>query len=360
LAGITKGSTLPVFTANAYSKGFKITVGADKRVGGSLFYNNDSAKALRHIRQLQSLASLKKIRYVLAITEKKFQNRKKELEDELSLKVAYTDELASWNKDFDKLEKEYQAVKDTLLYYDKIKAAAHKEDLAESMVQDEMSSLEVSKIKDVSYSIKWFSLSASFENSDYNLFDTSVAARLKQDTIHKDYYRRFSGSVSFNYVRNIKKYLLYLYGGLTLKNSFALEDVSVKNNALTGTTNKLVEVDGAKLLNVSSVNNTFNTSYFNPVFETGGFLFFGKEKKFGFEGFAAMSVKSNVPEGIEYRPSFSLRLGPLFSLSNTDGFQSNGTIGLMISVENYTANQSFADYLTFGVRLGVPFNRIKL
>lgn len=357
LAGTSKGKTLSIFDANAYSKGFTISTGLDIRLCSSIWYANDSADTLKHSREVSNLIELGKIKKTLLLDTTILNNNIKSLEKELEFSDAIS--LNSLDIDFKEKDSLLQLCKAQLANRKALIETINKKEF-EAYVEKKMSAFELERVKSISYSLHWLSLTPSFTNNSYNLFDTSIAAILQKDTLKKDYYRQYSFSASYNYLKNVPNKLLYGYIGFIGKNSFALEDISLKNGGLYNASKKLIEVNGEQLLDISKVTNSYNKGYFSFTVEAGGFIFFGAKKSFGFEAYASATTKSNVPDGIEYRPSYNFRLGPLFSLSKDGGFLSSGTIGLMMTATNYYPNQTFGDIVSFGVRLGLPFNNIKL
>jgi len=361
LAGITKGKALSIFSSNAYSTGFTINGGIDFRTGGSIFYNTDTARLTRQGRQANTLIVLRKIRDVANRNLATITDSIRILESLLKLdnnSLASQVNVGRLDSNFTVLQSRLTYLLGQRSYYDSVMRLERDE--IEDFVENTMSTYELSKIKTVPYTLHWLSFNGSFTNNGYNLFDTSVAAILKKDTVKREYYRQFSFNASYNYLRNTSRILFYAYGGFTVKNSYALEDISIKDNKLKNTTNKLIEINGEQLLDITKINITYNKPYAVYTFEFGGFTFLGKQKIIGFEWLASVSPKSNVPDGVEYRPSYNFRFGPLFSLSKSEGIQSGGTIGLMLTATNYYPNQTFGDVLSFGIRLGVPFNNIKL
>lgn len=362
LAGKTEGKTLSIFQSNGYSKGFTISAGIDFRTNSSIFYDGDSSITLSKLRQINNLKELQKIRNHLFIRVGDLRDRIQLLEGELqldsSLLISNASGKTKLDFDFEAKGKQLQNMKDSLSYY----VSIYKVDSTDrkSFIENEISNFELKQVKIVKYTLHWLSFNVSFSNQGYNIFDSSISARLQKDTLNRSYFQLFSFNPTYNYVRNTNRLLLFAYAGFSAQNQYALQDLKIKNETVTGAPSVIFEKNGTEALNVSEISNSYNKSYFSISPQAGGFLFFGKSKIVGIEAFASVNIKANVPDFLEYKPSYTFRFGPLFSLARDKSPLSDGTIGLMLTATNYLPSQKFTDVFGFGFRLGIPFNKVNL
>jgi len=166
--------------------------------------------------------------------------------------------------------------------------------------------------------------------------------------------------LSLNHARVTKKLMLYCFGGITFGNRYGLEDIKIENDTLVGKSGIYVPTLSVKALDVSTFAETYNKSYNYFLFEAGTFMFFGEKRIVGFEAYVAARCKMNVPYLIDYRPTYSIRIGPLFSMTREKGVVSNGTLGIMLQSSEFTPGRhNFDDRFSFAVRLSIPFSNLK-
>jgi hypothetical protein len=383
IAGTASGSQLKLFSENEYQKGFNINPGINYKLrwGTGIYYLPDSCHKVTGMRNAYFLALIKKIHEYEQVNAIQLINRIKTLRDSLS-------PLEHRSVNFDSLpnmeemKKRLSAMNDSLAFLEKYVYIFPKQDIErqtgkmirtdllknyyykkpkslDSILKNEIGEHELKNAITSGYFITWLKLNYSFANNAYNVFDTSATKNFSE-AAKKEEYSTSSIGLSINHARVTKKYMLYLFGGISFGNRYALEDIKIENDTLVGKAGIYVPALSVKALDVSKFAETYNKSYNYFLFELGGFCFFGEKKIVGLEAYVSARAKMNVPELVDHRPTYSMRLGPLFSMTKDKGVVSNGTLGLMLQSNDFTPSRdNFDDRFSFAVRLSIPFSNLK-
>lgn len=357
LGGNTESQQLSIFKGGGYNKGFTISTSLDFKLpfkfASTIFYHPDSCDSHLNNRafHLNLLAAkLQKYRNVKSTDIEKRM-------DTLANILFGPSSDAIKLEDLEAKKKEYDLLKDSLQIFKKYLSSISGLDSIDKEVAD----FELKNAPTNGYKLHWVNLGGSFSNQSYNIFDTSLTNPIK-DTLQTRHYQLFSFQVSYNWIRNAPKSLFYIYATLGLQKQYGLQGFtySKTKNELTGEENAIVKTTTVEAINVSQIHDSYNEAYWTVNPEISGFWFFGKNKIFGVEFMAAFKIKNRTPDLIEYRPSGSFRIGPLFSMSKSSGVVSTGTIGLLLTANNMVfSKNNLNDVLGFTVRLGIPFANLK-
>jgi hypothetical protein len=356
VGGNAKGRQLFFFQEGGYNKGFTISTGLDIKLHSSIFYNSsDSCPVLTNNRSFYVLTFMNKVITHTALDTNVLHNEIEGLES-----IAYPTAISNTIP-----AQTVLTATETLLKSKKDELKFCRDYLysTSSAIRDSVESLlsafETKNAPINGYTLHWLNITPQFSNQGYNVFDTSVTARFFDDTLKKKFFRVYSANISYNYVRNTPRSLFYGYVGATIQNQYGLQDFKFKDGALIGGRSAIVEKNSIEALDVTDITGSYNRSYLQFTPQAGGFLFFGKSKTIGIEGFASVAIKSNTPVLIEHRPSYSLRFGPLFSMTRSEGVASTGTLGLFLNIEDMVSQDKIGDVISFSVRVGIPFSNIK-
>jgi|GEM_PF-1756568 len=365
LAGKTEGKMLSIFQGGSYSKGFTVSTGFDVKMKSTLFYKKEDCRKL-----VASRDTLERKILATLVAYKDFDTATvtreiTALKEKLSLQQGSLDSIKHMlsDKDLKKYEELLLKKQDSLQFYtDHFLAEFSDCSTIKAYITEEISKAEVKTAAVNGYTLHWLSGNFSFGNQGYNIFNDSLTSHLFNDTLKSEYYRLYMLTLTYNFVWNTPRVLAYVYGGASVQNQYGLQDFKWEGNTLIGGNTAIVERNDVSALDVSSIASVYNKSYLGFTPQAGALGFFGRNKIIGGELYAAINIKSNTPQLIEYRPSYSFRAGVLFSLTKSKGVVSDGTIGLIGSINNYIPHngRNFLDALTLGVRVGVPFRNIEL
>jgi hypothetical protein len=380
ISGTASGSQLNFFSENEYQKGFKITGGVNRKIHSSVFYYPDSCQKFVGNRDAYFISLIKKISDYEKVNAIDLIARIQTLRDSLSpLKHKNFNEITYLAR-LDTMKKKLADMNDSLTFlatyvyqfpeqeeqqmhgviigttenYPKINA-----DSLTIILNKELGAFELKNAITSGYTMGWLNLSGSFANSSFNIFDTSVTKNFSEAT-KKESYSTWSVNFSYNAAMVTKRLMIYGYAGVTLGKRYALEDIIIENDSLVGKSGIYVPSLSVKALDVSHFAEAYNKGYHYFSLQAGTFMFFGESKIFGFEAYSAVRIKIKSPDLIDYKPTYTVRFGPLFSLTKEKGVVSNGTLGLLLESSDFTpSRKNFDDRLNFAVRLSIPFSNLK-
>lgn len=367
VAGNTESKQLNLFKNGGYSKGFTLSGGWDFKLRpfqakllkkvlyffpSSLFYNPEPCKKLKEDRLYYYRNLYAKLNALCKVDSNDINNRINVLKS-----ILFSSQVGDESPEkLDSLMKLYNKETDSLNLFRRYLSDKHSQDTA---FDTDLAEFEVKNAVSTGYTLHWGNFSGSFSNQSYNIFDTSLTNSIK-DTLKNDHFQIFNIQASYNYVHSGPKVLLYATLGIAFQRQFGLQDFKYSGQKLIGGSTAIVETNNVEAINVSEIHESYNKPYWATSPQFGMFMFFGKKKVAGFELFASLNLKMKTPDLIEYRPSGSFRFGPLFSMSQSGGVVSSGTIALLLTANNMVfAKNNLNDVLGFSVRLGIPFSNVK-
>lgn len=379
VGGTASSNQVTLFTENAYQKGFKLHAGVNLKTGSSIIYEPDSCGKVIAARNAKFASLIKKIHAYEAVRSIDLQERIRKTRGLVSPQK-HPDFSTVAANNIDSIQTQLAKQMDSLFfiatyirnipkppiqvqrdYMDSIPPdhPLKKQEQVDSTIRAEIGQFELKNALTIGYSMRWLSVNYSFGNNAYNIFDTSVT-RIFSEATKKQFYRSHNITLSYNYGLVTPKIMLFLFGGIAAGNRYALEDLKLEDDTLVGKVGIYLPELSVKAIDVSKFAEVYNKSYNYIMLQAGGFAFFGEKKIMGVEAYAGVRIKHKVPELIDPKPAYSIRFGPLFSMTKEKGVVSNGTLGLLLQSSEFTpSRKNFGDRFSFAVRLSIPFSNLK-
>lgn len=206
------------------------------------------------------------------------------------------------------------------------------------------------------YTIFWtdidFSLNTSGKTTIYNDATVNTAKISKNEMFWK--YRT---GLSYNFATSRMYHAVYASLSLGVQNAYALEGKVPIDTFNYGNLKVVNEGKSSTVYDISQLPNYKDQKWiFSPSILVNWFL--GEKKMFGFETFYEMLFRNNLP-GVEdsKRKVMNARFGVIVNFS--EKFKTSlPTIGVFLKADEYDYKDTFKDYVTIGLRVGVPFDRI--
>lgn len=221
---------------------------------------------------------------------------------------------------------------------------------------------EFDKKNDITYgySLHWFDIDFSLNNSTYQFEKENINSILYDSQNEalgfdkKQVKLQYGSQLSYNYTRKGKHLAGYFKGSLGFHTGSFLS-----NNLITGTP-KIDEnqnifdetnIDFATIKgNFSAIDR--NLSYGN--ISAYGAMFFGKSQKFG----ANINLKHHYliskPDEVFYKMNFSALIGPIFKATGAEG--KGVIVGVDFGYDNVLYRTKINDNFTARLRVGIPFS----
>lgn len=220
---------------------------------------------------------------------------------------------------------------------------------------------EFDKKNDITYgySMHWFDLDFSLNNSTYKFNKENIDATLYEtlnETLGFDKKQdklKIASQFSYNYTRKGRNLAGFLKGGVGFNSGSFLS-----SNLLVGTPkiNENQNIVDESTIPDAIIKGNFNTinknlSYGNLSFY--GALFIGKNQKFGVNINLKHHYLINKPDDVFYKNNFTAFVGPLFKAT---GAENKGVIvGLDFGYDNLLYKTKINDFFTARLRVGIPF-----
>lgn len=371
-----KGASAPYnfYSANTWSSSVGGNVGFIYKWKASTFYTSDNA----------TKTNIERLKYVDSLVKVKIEINKKLEEISNKIKVLEINKKESTTY-YHKRDSLMQIQEKLTVFKNIFQDAVYNRDLSKDFLFTEIESndsltvnqdynltkaieyvqkelYEFDKKNDITYgySLHWFDIDFSLNNSTYQFEKENINSTLYDSQNEalgfdkKQVKLQYGSQLSYNYTRKGKHLAGYFKGSLGFQTGSFLS-----SNLITGTP-KIDEnqniydetnIDFAAIKgNFSAIDR--NLSYGN--ISAYGAMFFGKSQKFG----ANINLKHHYliskPNEVFYKMNFSALIGPIFKATGAEG--KGVIVGVDFGYDNVLYKTKINDNFTARLRVGIPFS----
>jgi hypothetical protein len=206
------------------------------------------------------------------------------------------------------------------------------------------------------YTMHWFDLDMSMNTSGKTIIYNSEIVNTDKISENEMFWKYRVGP-SYNWATYRKGWNLYVNVLLAVQNAYALEGKEPVDTFNYGNLKVVNKDKGSAVYDISLLPNYKDQKLiFTPSVLVNSF--FGKHKMIGGELFYETLFRNNL-EGVEDNRKVVMngRIGIIINFS--EKYKTTlPTLGLFLKATEYNFKDTLNDYLSIGLRVGVPFDRI--
>jgi hypothetical protein len=344
-SGSSDGSFIFISNKNKANYGFEVTPKFSYMFGrSSIFFDEDACIKLKAQRQTELYPSIiAKYQDITNINMSRINDSINAITPRLTTASVLTNNITS---------KRLKAFSDSLKSHTDILALYQDflNDNGDSLlekVKTEIADFEVKNAVTNGYTIHWIDFSLADKISNNNIFDSTIFAA---NRITQKQFNRVTFSLNYNYMRNVKRLMLYTNAGFKFYNSYALEGLKKETYDFSDTIG--VEKSFKGYNNIT--NQDVNIGYLSTNFFVNLLMFFGEKKQWGIETSFDYTFQNQTA------PISNGRIGAVCNILDPDDKdKSRSTVGIFLTLaQYYTSDPRMGDYMGVGFRLGVPLTKL--
>lgn len=337
--GTSVGSFLNIVNNAKYNYGIEGSVKLSTRVSSSIFFDGNKCTSLKTQREYNNSLILARYKNLLRTDTGEMNKTLNRLKESIKIdSIVYENNI--FHKNYKSISDSIKLLNDSLDLIRQIKFTNGK---VYEKIDKEIAKYEFENVDINGYSIHWIDKGIGYKLLSNSIFNDTI---FKLNKIGQKQFHRVSCTISYNYLKNVKRGLFYFNVGFSTYNRYALESQKVKDFDFTDTLGITTSFKGYDVKKGQNIN--INSIAFNPFFTI--LCYPGENSSFGLELSTNGIYDKNTTNIIDGR------FGVIYSITDKDEEKlSRTTIGLFFLLNKYDVSvPQLEKYTGVGIRVGVP------